>query len=400
MDILYVSGLCSNNKFINLFEKATIKPTQQAQKYHRLMVEGLAKNEGISIQVLSSVPVNQSMSAQFYYKSEIEEVNGIQYRYLSFINWPILRQIFLFFTCFFYAFNWLLKNKEGVVICDVLDISVSSAAILASKMTRTGSVGIVTDVPAFLAGMSRNRISLRSKIVMLINTFIMNRVDSYVFLTQYMNELINKKHKPYVVIEGQVDIDMANTINELSGKYERKVCMYAGALKRIYGIKLLTDAFIAAGVDNTELHIYGSGDFEDELQQICQDHADIKYFGVVPNDIVVKEQLKATLLVNPRPTDEEYTKYSFPSKNMEYMVSGTPTLTSNLPGMPEEYQEYVYLIEEETVEGLTSKLRDVLLKTREELHQRGMEARGYVLDNKNNVVQACKIIEMIKVKKG
>ena len=47
---------------------------------------------------------------------------------------------------------------------------------------------------------------------MLINTFTMNRFNSYVFLTEYINVLINKKHSPYVGIEGQVGIDMANTI--------------------------------------------------------------------------------------------------------------------------------------------------------------------------------------------
>jgi hypothetical protein len=42
-------------------------------------------------------------------------------------------------------------------------------------------------------------------------------------------------------------------------------------------------------------------------------------------------------------------KILFSSKNKEYMVSGTSTLTSNLPGMSEEYKQYVYLIEDETV---------------------------------------------------
>lgn len=74
------------------------------------------------------------------------------------------------------------------------------------------------------------------------------------------------------------------------------------------------------------------------------------------------------------------------------MVSGTSTLTSNLPGMSEEYKQYVYLIEDETVEGLTNTLRSVLLKTKEELHQKGMIARDYVLYNKNNIVQAKKIV--------
>ena len=400
MNILYVSSLCSNGRFNKLFDKSKIKPTQQAQKYHRLMVEGLAQTKGASIKVLSAIPVSRLMSSQFYYKGEIEEENEIEYRYLSFINLPILRHICLFITCFFSVLKWCLNNEKGVVICDVLNITVSIAILMASRIARVNSVGIVTDVPGFLAGMLKNRIGFKSKIVVLINTFAMNRFNSYVFLTEYMNALINKKHKPYVVIEGQVDINMANIINELSGKYEKKVCLYAGALKKIYGIKLLTDAFITAGVDNTELYIYGSGDFEEELKIICQENNNIKYFGVVPNDIIVKEQLKATLLVNPRPTNEEYTKYSFPSKNMEYMVSGTPTLTTNLPGMPEEYKKYVYLIEDETVEGLTNTLRVVLSKPKEELHQKGMMAKDFVLHNKNNLLQAKKIIDMINKTKN
>jgi len=395
MDILYVSSLCSKGKFNKLFEKSKIKPAQQAQKYHRLIVEGLAQNKGTSIKVLSAIPVNRLMSDKLYYKGGIEEENEIVYKYLPFFNMPVLRHIGLIITCFLTTLKWCLKSKKVVIICDVLNISVSIAALLTSKITRTNSVGIVTDIPAFLSGMSKNRKSYVKKILILINTFIMNRFNSYVFLTEYMNAQINKKHKPYVVIEGQVDINMKNTINELSKKYGKKVCVYAGALHKIYGIKLLTDVFIAAGVDNTELHIYGSGDFEEELKIICMEHHNIKYFGVVANDIVVQEQLKATLLINPRPTNEEYTKYSFPSKNMEYMVSGTPTLTTSLPGMPEEYKQYVYIIDDETVEGLTKTLKGVLSKTKEELHLKGMIARDYVLHNKNNVIQAKKMIDMI-----
>ena len=395
MDILYVSNLCSKDKFKELFEKLKIQPGQQDQKFYRLLVEGFAKDEGTSVKLLSAMPVNRLMSNNLYFKGETEEVNGVEYRYLAFINFPILRQICLFITCFFYALKWRFKNKNRVVICDVLKTSIAMAALLFSKVFRINSIGIVTDVPVFSAGRSENSTKLINRIALLINTYIIKRFDSYVFLTEYMNAFINKRNRPYVIIEGLVDIDMVNMKNELSGKYKKKVCLYAGQLRKIYGMKLLTDAFIAANVDNTELHIYGSGDFEEELKKICQEHTDIKYFGIAPNDTVVREQLKATLLVNPRPTNKEYTKYSFPSKNMEYMVSGTPTLTSNLPGMPEEYKQYVYLIEDETVEGLTNTLRAILSKTKEELHQKGMIAKNFVLHNKNNIIQVKKILDLI-----
>ena len=43
---------------------------------------------------------------------------------------------------------------------------------------------------------------------------------------------------------------------------------------------------------------------------------------------IVKEEKKSTLLVNPRFTNEEYTKYSFPSKNMEYMASRNSSINN------------------------------------------------------------------------
>lgn len=395
MNILYVSTLCSKTKFNDLFNKSVVKPAQQAQKYHRLMVEGLAQNEGISVKALTAAPVSRAISNEWYHKREFENINNIEYEYLSFINMPLLRQIGLFITGFIGTLKWCRKHPEGAVVCDVLNISISSAALLATKLNRTNSLAIVTDVPDFLMNMSGKKISLLSRLISSINTFIMNRFDSYVFLTEQMNELINIENKPYVVIEGQVDIDMAKVANTISDKHEKKICLYAGALKEIYGLEMLTDAFIVADIADAELHIYGSGDFAEELRKICMNHTNVKYFGVVPNDIVIGEQLKATLLINPRPTNEEYTKYSFPSKNMEYMVSGTPVLTTRLPGMPEEYEPYVYLIEDETVAGLASVLREILSFSREDLHQKGAEAKKFVLENKNNVVQAGKVVDMI-----
>lgn len=106
--------------------------------------------------------------------------------------------------------------------------------------------------------------------------------------------------------------------------------------------------------------------------------------------------MKETLLIKPRPTDEEYTKYLFPSKNMEYMVSGTPVLTTKLPGMPKEYNDYVYLIEDETVEGLATTFENLLSKPKEELYAKGLKAKNFVLQEKNNVVQARKTIDMLR----
>ena len=133
-----------------------------------------------------------------------------------------------------------------------------------------------------------------------------------------------------------------------------------------------------------------------ELLQIAAEDDRIFYGGMLLNTEIVDKEQEATLLVNPRPTEEEYVKYSFPSKTMEYMASGTPVLTTVLPGMPKEYHPYVFLLEEETADGIAKMLKEVLSQSDEALFQKGRDARRFVLEQKNNVIQAGQILEMLR----
>lgn len=133
-----------------------------------------------------------------------------------------------------------------------------------------------------------------------------------------------------------------------------------------------------------------------ELQEIAEKDTRIFYGGMLLNTQIVEKEQEATLLVNPRPTHEEFVKYSFPSKTMEYMASGTPVLTTRLSGMPGEYYPHVYFIDEESADGIAAALKTVLDRSDEELFQKGQEARAFVLDGRNNVVQAKRILEMLE----
>jgi len=44
------------------------------------------------------------------------------------------------------------------------------------------------------------------------------------------------------------------------------------------------------------------------------------------------------------------------------MASGVPLLTTKLPGMPEEYNDYVYLFDDESVQGMRKTLDYLLSK--------------------------------------
>lgn len=385
MKIIYISALTSKSKMNGIIENSKNKPLQSIQKFHRLMCEGFVKNN-VPVKTISSIPMSRKISKKILWLDKYEEENGVKYTYIPFINAKILRQICTFLGTIVKVTKEVLKNKkEKIFVCDILNTTISTTTLVLSKLFKFQCWAIVTDLPR---DMQKNK---------KINEKMQTKYDGYILITEEMNKIVNPKNKPHIVIEGLVDIN-DNMKNDEIQKSSPRVIMYAGGLYEKYGVKTLIEAFCNIQNNNIKLDLYGDGDLVPYIKSI--ENKKIDFHGVVTNDKIVEAEKKATLLVNPRFTSEEYTKYSFPSKNMEYMVSGTPVLTTKLPGMPEEYCKYVYLIEDETQRGMQKCLDTLLSLNEDELDKKGKKAREFVLSQKNNVNQTNKIISFLEVNKG
>ena len=385
MLIVYVSSAMDARDFADLFRDTKKMPGQQAQKYNRLMIQGIAGN-GVKVHAISGRPVTSSNCGKKFLPSSSRIDGNITYKYGSVLNIRGVKNLWQMMSTYWSVLKDA-KKKDTAIVCDVLNASVSFGASLAAKRKHIPCIGIVTDLPELMVtGTRKDHVKLVRK--------VLENCTGYVPLTEAMDKPINPEHKPYEIVEGLCDVNM-QTIAKRKVSTVRK-CMYAGLLDARYGVKAMVDGFILAKVSNAELHIYGNGPYVDELKTITSQHQEIIYHGVVMNEEVVAAELDATILINPRPTHEEFTKYSFPSKNMEYMASGTPVLTTRLPGMPIDYFPYVYLIDDESAEGMAKAYRDVLEKTDEELSQKGKQAKQFVLTEKNNIVQAKKVIRLIE----
>ena len=382
MRVIYVSNLCLPKVYDSLFEDKCYKSSEAAQKYNRIMAEGFVLN-GCEVISLGVVPVNRNANRRFISLPE-GELNGVKYRHLKTINLPLIKQLLNAINVYFGVIK-LCDKKNSFVICDGLSYLASKAAVLACKLKKIKSVGIITDLPEFLA--SSDRAVKRYK-------KLFDEFSAYVVLTEEMAIKLGYLDRHYVVLEGQVD--SLEEREPLKQKYfSKKIVMYAGIVQKLYGLQLLVEGFIKANLENYELNIYGNGDYAEEIDRISEIHKNVRHFPSQPNSTIVEKEKEAYLLVNPRPTSEEYTKYSFPSKNMEYMVSGTAVLTTALPGMPEEYKKHVYLIEDESVDGISNAFKKVAGLGDEEVLNKGRLAREFVLSEKNNKIQTEKIIELI-----
>ena len=121
----------------------------------------------------------------------------------------------------------------------------------------------------------------------------------------------------------------------------------------------------------------------------------ISFLGQLPRNEVIEWQKKATVLVNPRQNNEEFTKYSFPSKTMEYLSSGIPVVAYKLDGIPDEYDQYIQYVADDSIESLKKKLVEVCEMTREERQELGNIGRNFVLMKKNSTIQVRKIRTLV-----
>lgn len=387
MKILYISALSSKRLIESLRQESGDDPGYAVQKFNRLMALGFRSND-VDVKVLSAIPVNPKRNKKKFWRLSCEVEDDLVYNYVPFVNIKIFRQICIFLYSFFYVLIWgMTSRRDKAIVCDALSVSICYGSLLATKLNGIRSVGILTDMPGLMVTGNGHFWATR------FNLHALSLFSHYVFLTESMNLVVNKKKKPYIIIEGVVDV--RSCVGEKSTKKDNpKVVMYAGSLYERYGLKLLVNSFISLSPDNAKLVIYGSGPYEDTLKSFSTNM--IEYRGLRPTEEIVEAEHRATILVNPRPTNEEFTKYSFPSKNMEYMVSGTPLLTTKLPGIPADYYPYIYMFDEETVEGFSLKLSEILSLSEEQLNEKGMDAREFVLNNKNNHVQTNRILNLLQ----
>ena len=213
-------------------------------------------------------------------------------------------------------------------------------------------------------------------------------VDRFVLLTKHMADYMELT-QPWCVMEGIAATTQAPPEPDPEGL---KTVMYSGTLHRQFGVMRLVEAFRQIQDPDVRLVICGIGDSEDDIRRAAEQDGRISFLGQLKREEVISLQRQATVLVNPRPGDEEFTKYSFPSKTMEYLASGVPVVAYKLAGIEDEYDAYLQYPEDGTVEALADKISQICRLEPQDWARLGALGRQFVLGQKNARVQSRKIL--------
>lgn len=403
LDILFLGGLFPKERENEIINNSKGIVQNAANNLQWEIVQGLDANLNNPVKILNSLYIG---SFPFGYKkllidtynfshtkkSEYKDIN------VGFINLFGFNKVHKYMSLKPYIKKWATESKgtRKVVIAYAMTFTFTSL-LKYIKLLNPNILTclIVPDLPQY---MNVSKMSnLFYKKIKYIELKMINEnmefIDSYVLLTEHMKNVLNIS-VPYVVVEG-ISTDLFETIDSIPESNDKKVLLYSGSLSKKYGIIELVTSFRKLNDSNYRLVICGEGEAKDFILSESQRDNRISYKGILKREEVLKLQKKATLLINPRANNDEYTKYSFPSKIIEYMSSGTPVLSYKLDGIPDEYFRYMYVINEEE-NGLYEALKSVLSKTEKELKEKGLSAKDFVLTKKNRNSQTKKIINMLE----
>ncbi len=319
--------------------------------------------------------------------------------YVGTVALPGLKLFVELFRVYSSAKKLLKKsNEKKVLMVYALHSPFLIAAVLLKKWYDISCV-VVPDLPEYMSnGGSRIKRFFKSIDRTLIN-YCIKRLDCFVLLSPYMREKLPINGKPWVLMEGIYD-EAIKTETEPT-KCKDKVILYTGSLSERMGITDLIEAFKT--IENPDYRLWFRGNGVAVKQKILdaqKDDSRIVYFDPMPKEQLRELQRKATVLVNPVKPSNEFTKYFFPSKTMEYLASGTPTIMYKLPCLPEDYFAHLLFVEDESINALKMKIIEVCEMPEEDRARIGMEASVFILKEKNAYVQTKKIIELInKVRK-
>jgi glycosyltransferase involved in cell wall biosynthesis len=288
-------------------------------------------------------------------------------------------------------------NKPIMILVYGMYVPYIEAAIYAKKrFSNIKLCSIVPDLPEYMANSTGFIWTLRG-LIQKDAYRLVPEFDSFVLLTDAMVDRLNLQNKPWIRIEGMIDPDehlISDAINKVPDK---KIVMYSGTLAYRYGILDLLEAFESIKEPDYELWICGAGNTEDDIKQKAKADNRIRFFGLVSREKVLEMQQSASVLVNPRNSQSEYTKYSFPSKTMEYLLSGKPAIMRKLSCIPDEYHKHLFFTSDDSIEALQKVIVAVCEMSSEARIQFGFAARDFVLTKKNYMVQVDKIIGLVNV---
>ena len=325
IEVLYVSSVPDSAEFERIksrrrpgAQEVTYGMAEASFEFHTLVQRGLL-SQGCRVHSLVGRFVSRRFySGHYWRRRRSTPVPDLTVDHLGMPLYRGAKQTWLAASVAMQARRWERRTRGAsrrIVLVDAAYVSVMPGVLWALRRTDVVALGLFADLYSYMADVhdaSRRRVGLVHSAARRAVTMSLSMLDGYVVLTAQMGDVINREGKPCLVMEGLVDAQDSRPGSEAPDKSPHPTVLYAGALRKQYGLETLVRGFQAWDEPEAELVIYGQGDYAVDLAAIAEEDPRVSFRGPVPLADVVEAERRAWLLVNPRPADEEFTRVLLP----------------------------------------------------------------------------------------
>lgn len=401
-DVVFLGGLFPEEAVSDIIDKSIGLIDNAANNLQWKIVRGLDGNLSGHVKIINSMYIGsypRKYRAPFIRTHNFQHALNCHDINVGFVNVSGIKHFSRYISLRPYLEKWAANEspqKKVVIAYALTSVFVELLNYVKTKYPHVYTVIVVPDLPQYMN--TSNVSGFASKSLRDLSTYHVYKrlvnIDAFVLLTKHMADALHLKNKPYVVVEGisdcrscvvEVDVSRSDLVN----------VVYTGTLNERYGAVDLVKAFMEIKDSNYRLILCGAGDSEILINDYARQDSRIIFKGQLPYKEIYKIQKQATVLVNPRQNNESFTKYSFPSKIMEYLCSGRPVIAYKLDGMPDDYDKYIFYVNGNNIESLSRKIMEVCGLPEEQLQKIGSKSKNWVEKHKNATVQAAKIINLI-----
>lgn len=378
MNYLYIGYYTDNQTFEKIVNRKINNMSVARQKFEYNIIRGLKEHLKDEIEFVSYVPVDQNLHI-----AETCVLGDVSIRQFALIK----NNLCSFFRQMTRFKRWLLShNREQLNGLKIIMYALNPLFLIPLLSLRKKYGFQLITICSELPQLRRYGNSMPAKIKRKLFSYLNQKFDKYVLFSKQMAGVVGCNSDNSIVVEG-----IAPDIECYPQKHKKNIVMYAGGMAKDNNIAKLVECCMEIQ-EIDEVWICGDGEDAEAVKRAQAKDDRIKFLGRVDNQQVLALERKAKLLVNLRSSSVELTKYSFPSKILEYISSGSLVLSTRLQGIPEEYFDYILGTSEEKNE-IIAAIKRCLVMSDEEYIAKCKAAQDFITKQKNYLVQAKKIVD-------
>lgn len=311
MRIIYFTTACQKEDYISFSENWRASLNTSIQNLHNRLIRSLAISH--EVDVISVRPFSRKLCKLKMLPSSTTQEGRITWHYLEIKR----NKLFRFISARKQARKIVskLNLKDCIVLTDTLNPYLLSSSTSIARKYDLPIIGVCNNTPSGIHDTGRS-----------YTTFLHSLADDlsgYITLTPGLNELFNVNNRANLTIEGVLE----DKFKEMSVGEYGKYILYYGSLEEKYGVYDLIKAFIELNNPDINLVIAGYHGNNEKINKLVKDQRNIRFLGMISNDLVLSLENGSLFNINPRPYSEDYDRYLIPSNVIDYLGSDSLTVS-------------------------------------------------------------------------